>query len=167
MDYEKQIQKAQQFQALTSLLPEEFEHLLEYFEVYWSKYFRQYSLDGKKRNTRSYKEHGNAVLKGSGQKLFFLLVYLKNNPLQAYHAACFGISQSKVSSFISTLLGVLSTTLEKMDAAPSRMGEELQERLKDHKTKAFYYDGTEREIQRNKDQEAQEYEYSGKKKAMK
>lgn len=167
MDYEKQIQKAQTFQALTSLLPEEFEYLLEYFEVQWSKYSRLYTLDGKKRNARSYKEHGNAALKGTGQKLFFLLVYLKNNPLQTYHAACFGISQPKVSAFISTLLGVLSTTLEKMGIAPSRMGEELQKSLKDHETKAFYYDGTEREIQRNKDQEAQEYEYSGKKKAMK
>ena len=42
-------------------------------------------------------EHKNSKLLGCGQKLFFLLVYLKNNPLQNFKAATFDISQPKVS----------------------------------------------------------------------
>ena len=42
-------------------------------------------------------EHKNSKLLGCGQKLFFLLVYLKNNPLQNFKSATFDISQPKVS----------------------------------------------------------------------
>jgi hypothetical protein len=47
---------------------------------------------------------------------------------------------------------------------PLRDGELLKQHLANHAEKVFSYDGMERIIQRNGDYDAQEEEYSGKKK---
>ena len=120
-------------------------------------------MEGKKRKHPRTKEHGNALLKGTEIKLFFLLIYLKTNSLQEHQAASFGVSQSKVSKIVKILFRVLNETLLKMELVPCRDGEQLATILKEHETKVFDYDGTERNIGRNTDNEAQEHEFSGKK----
>lgn len=151
-----------QFLALTSLTIEEFEFLLQFFAPRWERYYRFHTLKGKRRVHPATKEHGSAILQGTAQKLFFLLVYLKNNSLQELQAASFGISQPKVSVIARTLLSVLDATLKDMGFSPCRDGESLSKVLADHPEKVFSYDGTDRSIQRNIDQDAQEEEYSGK-----
>jgi hypothetical protein len=164
MEYSVISKNSTQFLALTSLQVNEFETLQTEFRPVCEKYFRYYTLEGKRRKIITSKEHGNAKLQGSEQKLFFLLVYLKTNALQEYQAASFGISQTKVSRISHILLVLLNETLEKMRLTPIRDGEELSKQLANHATKVFTYDGLERGILRNAQHDAQEEEYSGKKK---
>ena len=154
--------KPKQFLSLTSLEVEEFEVLLEHFGPRWERYYRWHTLEGKHRVHPALKEHGNAVLQGTAQKLFFLLAYLKTNSLQEHQAASFGVSQPKVSCIARTLLAILDETMKGMGLSPCRDGESLHRQLAGHKDKVFSYDGTERGIERNGDQGAQEEEYSGK-----
>jgi hypothetical protein len=135
---------------------------LPYFEAEWDKFYKFHTLEGKKRKLPVFKEHRGSSLYGTEQKLFFLLVYMKNNSLQTFQAASFGVSQGKVSTIYRILLSVLAATLKKMRLCPCRDGMMLGKMLCEHQTKVFWYDGTERNIQRNTDQEVQEDEYSGK-----
>lgn len=167
MNYEQLILNRTQFLSLTSLEPEEFTHLLTIFSPLWEKYYRYHTTQGEKRKIVCYQEHKSALLQGTGQKLFFLLVYLKNNPLQTFHGAAFGVSQPKVSKITSVLLTIFDQTLKKMGLSPCRDGEVLQSLLSTHPQKVFTYDGMERGIQRNLDMAAQKEEYSGKKKHIK
>lgn len=162
MKVEEILKNPKQFLSLTTLHPEEFEYLLVFFEIVWEKYYRYRTLEGKIRKHPISKEHGNATLKGNAQKLFFLLVYLKTNSLQEHQAASFGVSQSKVSRIVKILLPKLNEVLETMQLSPLRDGELLKDKLSDHPAKVFSYDGTDRGILRNQDQEAQKKEYSGK-----
>ncbi len=162
MNYTLISQNPKQFLSLTSLELPEFEHLLEYFAPNWEKYYRYHTLEGKRRKHPRSKEHGNSQLKGTRQKLFFLLVYLKTNSLQEHQAASFGVSQTKVSRIVNTLLPILNDSLKQMGYAPLRDGKALKEKLSTHENKVFQYDGTDRSIQRNVDQEAQKVEFSGK-----
>jgi Helix-turn-helix of DDE superfamily endonuclease len=166
MDYFTFSKNEKQFIALTSLTVLEFEGLLLHFAPHCEQYFRRYTLEGSHRKHIRRAEHGNAVLRGSEQKLFFLLVYMKSNVLQAYQAASFGISQSKVSRIYRVLLGLLNQVLDKLGLLPIRDSTQLVELLKDHPTKVFCFDATERNIQRNSDYEIQEEEFSGKKKRI-
>ena len=145
-------------------MPDEFDLLLPRFETYWECYYRYHTLEGKKRQVVGYGEHGNAKLRGTPTKLFFLLVYLKTNSLQQHQAASFGVSQSKVSRLAHVLLTVFNQTLKSLAMNPVRNGSELAAQLAAHPEKVFTYDGIERPIQRNSDGPAQAQEYSGKKK---
>lgn len=165
MEYLTSLKNPTRFLALTSLQANEFEILLSQFAPLCEKYFRYHTLEGKQRKIVTSREHGNAQLKGSDQKLFFLLVYLKSNALQEYHGTSFEVSQTKVSRISRVLLELLNQTLSKMSLLPFRDGELLATQLAAHPTKVFSYDGMERGILRNADGEAQEAEYSGKKKA--
>jgi len=164
MDYAIIRQHPTQFLSLTSVLPEEFDLLLPHFETYWERYYRYHTLEGNKRRMVSYHEHGNAKLRGTPTKLFFLLVYLKTNSLQQHQAASFEVSQSKVSRMAHVLLDIFNQTLKSLSMNPVRDGSELAAQLAAHSGKVFTYDGIERPIQRNSDGAAQEQEYSGKKK---
>jgi hypothetical protein len=166
MEYSVISKNPTQFLALTSLHVKEFENLLEDFSLTCEKYFRYHTLEGKKRKIVSSKEHGNAKLQGSEQKLFFLMVYLKTNALQEHQAASFGISQTKVSRISRVLLDLLNQTLTQKGLMPFRDGELLSKQLANHPTKVFIYDGMERIILRNAQDDAQEDEYSGKKKGI-
>ncbi len=162
MDYSTVCQNSKQFLSLTTLEVEEFVLLLKIFEPRWEKYYRYRTLEGKARKHPRTQEHGNATLKGTAQKLFFLLVFLKTNALQEHQAASFGLSQSKVSRIVKTLLLILNQALADMGYTPVRDGEVLKDILANHPDKVFSYDGTDRSINRNTDQEAQEEEFSGK-----
>jgi hypothetical protein len=167
MKYEELILQSRTFLSLTSLEPEEFNHLLTVFAPLWEKYYRYHTTEGKKRKIVCYQEHKSALLQGTGQKLFFLLVYLKNNPLQTFQGATFGVSQPKVSKITPVLLTIFDEALKKMNLMPCRDGELLQSLLRTHPQKVFTYDGMERGIQRNTDIDAQKEDYSGKKKTHK
>jgi DDE superfamily endonuclease/Helix-turn-helix of DDE superfamily endonuclease len=162
MNYHQQKEHETNFISLTSLTVAEFEYLFSYFEPLWEKHYRYHTLEGKKRIIVSHKEHGNALLKGSEQKLFFLLVYLKNNPLQTFQAASFGVSQTKVSKIYRSLLPVLDQTLKKMGLSPCRDSARLKQVLQAHQVQVFWLDGTESSIHRNKDDDAQQVDFSGK-----
>jgi hypothetical protein len=163
MQYRDQKQHSAIFLALTSLTVLEFEYLLHAFSFEWEKYYKYHTLTGQKRRLPAFAEHGNSLLKGTDQKLFFLVVYLKNNPLQTFQAASFGLSQAAVSKIYRVLLAVLDQTLARLKLAPCRDAAALKTALSKQKKCVFWLDGTETPLPRNKDQESQKEEFSGKK----
>ena len=158
-------QNPSQFLSMTSLTVEEFELLHDMFEGYCTDYFIYHTLQGKVRKKICYKEQKNASLKGSEMKLFFLLSYLKNYPLQQFQASYFEISQAKVSQTIKVLRPILEKTLSRMGLMPSATPEELKAELEKFQVKEANMDATEREVNRSTDYQTQKEFYSGKKKA--
>ena len=163
MNYEDQKKHESKFLSLTSLTVVEFEYLLGYFEPLWEKHYRYHTLQGGPGKHPAFREQGNSLLKGTAQKLFFLLVYLKNNPLQTFQAASFGIWQPKVWAITRCLLSVLDEALGRLGLLPSRDSCELARLLAGHRSRVFWLDGVEAGVQRNADQDAQKQEFSGKK----
>ena len=165
MQYQDQKQHSANFLALTSLTVVEFEYLLDAFSFEWEKYYKYHTLTGQKKRLPAFAEHGNSRLKGTDQKLFFLVVYLKNNPLQTFQGASFGLSQAAVSKIYRVLLVILNQTLARLKLAPCRDAAALKIALSTQKHRVFWLDGTETPLQRNQDQQAQEEEFSGKKRS--
>lgn len=166
MDYQTLRQNQSQFLALTSLLPQEFDDLLEKFTPQWERYYRYHTLEGAFRHQPAYSERANATLKGTSTKLLFLLTYLKTNALQQHQAVSFEVSQTKVSRMANILLEILNQTLAQLGLLPVGNAEQLAITLRAHPDKVFSYDGIERGVLRNTDYQAQEGEYSAKKKPI-
>jgi hypothetical protein len=161
---------AKSFRSLTGLSPEQFKELLPWFTEAHNEYFSTYDMEGNYRNgRRSFTVYKNSPLSTVEDRLFFILVYLKNNPIQEYHAACFGMDQKHCNSFIHVLYLILEQCLDDAGVMPagsrqqfsgilgklSQEGEELA---------VLLHDGTEREILRPVDPDGQQENYSGKKK---
>ena len=157
-------QNPSQFLSMTSLTVEEFELLHNSFEGYCTNYFYYHTLQGKIRKKICFQEQKNAYLKGSEMKLFFLLSYLKNYPLQQFHASYFEVTQGKVSQLIKVLRPLLEKTLVRMGLMPSSNPEELKAELGKFQIKEANMDATEREVNRSTDYQVQKGFYSGKKK---
>lgn len=166
MNFTELLKNDKSFLSLTSLHVAEFEYLLLFFEPICENYYKWHTLDGKNRKTPRLKANAKERLPTSGHKLFFLLTYLKNNPLQNFQAASFGISQGQVSNLFKALNILLSATFKKMNLVPAKNNEELQRYLEKHKVKELFMDATERPIARKVDYEAQKEDFSGKKKPI-
>jgi hypothetical protein len=95
MDYQN---NAKRFRSLTGLGPEQFGELLPCFEESHNAYFSKYAYGRYRNNRRSFTLYKNSPLPAVADRLFFILVYLKNNPLQEYHAACFNMDQKHCNS---------------------------------------------------------------------
>lgn len=149
------------FRALVSLHQDEYESLLSIFDVFVTEKLLVCNLKGQLRLFKKREEHNASSLYGSRAKLNFILMYLKENPNQEYHGSLFGISQSKVSEWITYLLPVLEDSLAKMGVMPQTGFEFV-----DYETasKCLLVDVTEREVPRSTDYENQKEAYSGKKK---
>jgi hypothetical protein len=79
MNYTEVLKNDNFFLSLTSIHVAEFEHLLLYFEPICENHYKWHSIDGKLRKLPRLKANAKERLPTSGHKLFFLLVYLKNN----------------------------------------------------------------------------------------
>ena len=88
------------------------------------------------------------------------MIYLKQYSTQIMLGKLFGISQPKANLWIHYLLPILSSALSKMEVMPCRNMQDLQEK----EASTYSHDGTDRPIQRPKDNEKQKKYYSGKKK---
>jgi hypothetical protein len=114
---------------LTSLTLEEFALLVAPFETAFQAYMREWRIDGKPRTARSYTTYKNCPLPQPEDRLLFILVYLKTNPLQVAHGRMFGLPQNKANQWIHALLPVLRTSLRTLGDAPSRSLAALTQRL--------------------------------------
>ena len=166
LNYEKVRKSAGQFLSLTSLYWEEFDFLCNEFETDWWKYYRYHTVRGKKRKVPLFQEHGSGSLSTTEEKLFFLLVYLKQYPLQQFQATGFDLSIGKTNEWIKVLLKTLRATLERMKLRPCRNGELLKMVLEKMHVTIATLDASEREIQRSVDSHVQQEYYSGKKKTI-
>jgi hypothetical protein len=125
-------QKERKFLDLTSLTGEAFDQLVPSFEEAFQERMKEWCLDGSKRTGRAYMSYANSPLPTPEDRLLFILVYLKTNPLQVVQGQLFGLPQNKANQWIHTLLPVLQTTLRKLGDTPARSMEELAQRLKLH-----------------------------------
>jgi hypothetical protein len=114
---------------LTSLTLDEFQILVAPFEVAFQDYMREWRLDGKPRTARSYTTYINCPLPQAQDRLLFILMYLKTNPLQVAHGRMFGLPQNKANQWIHVLLPVLRTSLRTLGDAPARSLIALAQRL--------------------------------------
>ncbi|MGJ1014505.1 transposase family protein [Bacteroides salyersiae] len=170
MNYNDHKNNSKSFRALTGLDHVQFIHLLPYFEAAHDDYLSEYELNGKRcGNRRSFCIYKNSPLPDVSERLFFILVYLKNNPLQEYHAACFGMGQKHCNTFVHCLSHILRLSLETMGLVPAQTDKELSARLSELSKNGtvqpvLLHDGTERDIPSPVDPDEQQEQYSGKKK---
>ena len=132
MRYADVSQKERKFLDLTSLTVEEFDQLVPAFEEAFQEHMKEWCLDGKKRTGRKYLTYANCPLPTAEDRLLFILVYLKNNPLQVFQGELFGMPQNKANQWIHTLLPVLQATLRVLGDTPARSMEQLAQRLGSH-----------------------------------
>ena len=157
--------RPREFLAATSLTPEEFAQLLPTFAAaYVQCYPPTLTSVGQPRQRRP-----GAGVKGAlptaADKLLFILVYQKTNPLQTMHGLHFGLSQAQTNYWIHRLLPVLQQALREAGHAPERDAERVPfSPLLEDQEPALVIDGTERRRQRPQEPGAQRAHYSGKKK---
>lgn len=161
LKYTDFIENEKQFLSLTSLTPNEFRDLLKSFSAAWSDSMIGHTQAGKIR-TRLYGESSVSKLPTAADKLFFILYYFKNQPLQEALGASFNMSQSQANKFIHRLKNVLHKVLKNEKVIPVRT--QVQFERKKVQEKIYYTDATERAIPRSVDIELQKEYYSGKQK---
>jgi hypothetical protein len=170
MKYKEYQNREKSFRSLTGLSEEQFMELLPYFKDAHNEYFTQYDMKGRYRdNRRSFVIYKNSPLPTVEDRLFFILVYLKNNPLQEYHAASFCMDQKHCNEFIHVLYRILEDSLQDAGVTPTDSRDKFMELLEsmtkdNNELPVLLHDGTEREIPRPVDDEEQRENYSGKKK---
>ena len=99
---------------------DEFEQLLPAFQTaYEQKYPPNLTQEGETRQ-RQVGGGATGALPQIADKLFFILVYQKTNPLQTMHGLQFGLSQPQAHDWIHRLLPVLQQALRILGEAPER-----------------------------------------------
>ena len=149
--------------SLTGFRKNEFEELLSIFDLEWGDYTVRYTFEGKLRKRKSYTK-SNSVLPRTEDKLFFILFYYKQYPIQEVMGANFNMSQPQVNDWLQLLGVILRRALKKLAVLPERNGRRISELLKD--IEIVITDGVERAILRPKDNEEQKEYYSGKKRVI-
>jgi hypothetical protein len=107
------------------LTVEEFQQILPVFDEMFCERMKYSRLDGKLRVGREYRTYVNCPLPTPEDRLLFILVYMKNNPLQVLQGELFGMPQNKANQWIHTLLPVLQLTMRKLGDTPARSVLEL------------------------------------------
>jgi len=148
--------------ALTGYTPEEFEALLPHFVKEFLSTMTTTTLQNTPREIRAYSGYENSPLPTMEDKLFFILVYLKQAPSQELQGALFGMYQPEAHRWIHLLHDVVNQALAMLKELPARTAAAWQAAAPLVGT--YFHDGTERPIPRPR-QAAQQVEmYSGKKK---
>ncbi len=169
MKYTKARKNPTSFLALTIVSISLFDEILPFFTDAHDDFFRWHDVKGKKlARQRSHDIQSNSPLPTVADRLFFILVYLKNNPTQQYHGACFDMSQQQCGQWVHTLTEILREAVSEAGMLPASdiasFKRLLEERGGDTVVHDLIHDGTEREIPRPSDPELQKGYYSGKKK---
>lgn len=158
--------RPREFLAATGLTHAEFAHLLPAFAAaYALRYPRAKTLEGKPRQRRA---GGGATgtLPQLADKVLFILVFQKTNPLQTMHGLQFQLSQPQSNYWIHHLLPVLPQALAALGVAPERDASRVATSpLALEGAPDMAIDATERRRQRPTNVVQQQEHYSGKKKA--
>ena len=157
--------RPREFLAATGLTHAEFAHLLPAFATaYALLYPPEKTLEGQPRQRRV----GGGVIGTLPQmedKLLFILVFHKTNPLQTMHGLQFQLSQPQTNDWIHHLLPVLQRALAALGLAPERDASRVVTNpLALEGAPDMAIDGTERRRQRPTNAAQQQEQYSGKKK---
>lgn len=164
LSYTKLQTKPRIFRSLSGLSLAEFERLLAKFEQAWQEYLANEYIHRNGRKRR-YGGGRKAELMDSGDKLLFILFYVRHYPTQEVQGFLFGIGQAQANVWVHRLTGVLNQALGYEQHLPERQAHKLEQVLSACRELEFVIDGTERRINRPKDKEKRDEHYSGKKKA--
>lgn len=165
MKYFEIREREKQFLSLTGLLVPEFDHLIPLFHEQWRNFYRIYTIQGHRRKMPLMNPMKDTpTLPSLEEKLFFILVYLKNHSLQEMMAASFGFSQSQASKWQKILCPLLCRTLDKLGMLPLRDGHKVAQKLEALGETKCFQDASERLIERPGDYETQKEFYTRKKK---
>ena len=165
MNYFKIRKRTKQFESVTGLKVEEFDKLFPTFSAQWRNFYRIHRINGTKREAPLINpDKATKTLPSTEEKLFFILVYLKNYTLQEMLAASFDFSQSQASKWQKILTPLLQQTLKKLNMTPARTGNQVKPILEKLGETQCFQDVSERNINRPQDSDTQEVFYSGKKK---
>jgi hypothetical protein len=158
--------RPREFLAATGLTHAECVRLLPAFAAaYAVLYPPDKTFDGKVRQ-RQVGGGATGALPQMEDKLLFILVYQKTNPLQTMHGLQFELSQPQTNYWIHHLLPVLQRALADLGLAPERDARRVATSpLLLEGAPNLAIDGTERRRQRPQDATAQKAHYSGKQKA--
>lgn len=175
MDIQKILSKPKRFRALTTLEISEFEELLKPFAHRWYQYIKHFTMQGRRRSkplTFRQIESATDKLQTDQEKLFFILYFFKNNHLQESLGAQFDIDQGHISRWIKVLEPILAQSIDDLHLRPARTMDELVHLFRARQradspsqnqvAQSIHMDASEREIERNHDNDAQEHDYSGK-----
>jgi len=150
--------------AMTGLDRAEFEELAMSVGTAWESYHQTVIIPEPERQ-RQPGGGRKPVLRTVFDKLLFILYYLKTYPLQEVIAFEFGMSQTQACDWIHALSEVLQQAFAILKVLPERDPTRLAATLAQSRETKFVIDGTERKIQRPKDDAEQTKYYSGKKHA--
>lgn len=151
--------------ALTGLTPSEFDVLLAAFDRCCERLSPADRTQAGRPRQRFPGGGRTGALPAPGQKLLFLLVYLKTYPLQVVMAELFSLSQPRVNYWLHRLLPVLRDALDELGALPERDPQAFAHiAVPPLERTRRIIDGTERRRQRPKSPEKQRAHYSGRKK---
>ena len=125
-NYARLSQKSKQFLALTGYTLEEFDALLPAFRNAFLMHMQTYTLEGKKRQKRSYVVYCNCPLPTIEDKLLFILMYLRKATTQDIFGEVFGMPQPVANKWIHVLHPCLQKALTVLGAIPARTAEELK-----------------------------------------
>ena len=160
MHYDKIRRNPKQLLSLTGFSLSEFEAFLPTFKYHWEEHHSQFTLKGNPRKRISYGRK-SSQLPCITDKLLFILSYMKNNPLQDYHATMFNMTQPQCNEWIHRLSDILRKTLKTLGELPDR--NHLRVKYLAKQCTDILLDGTERPIERPLDSDRQRSCYSGKK----
>jgi len=148
--------------ALTGVTKREFNELLNTFK----KELKEHALNKKKERQREIGGGRPHTLHRATEKLFFILFYAKCYPTFDVLGFIFEVDRVQPCRWVQEYLPILEATLGRKVVLPVRQICSLEEftHLFPSQTKEVFVDGTERAIQRPKDNEKQKANYSGKKK---
>lgn len=169
MNYTKPRNNPTAFLALTSVSISLFDEIMPFFTEAYYEYFRWHYVKVKKgARKRSHTIQSNCPLPTVAERLFFILVYLKNNPLQSYNVACLDMSQQQCGQWIHSLTEILRNAIEDAGMLPASdvvaFRKLLDERGGDAVVHELIHDVIGREIPRPSDPDLQKGHYTGKKK---
>jgi len=166
LSYNELKDKPRDFLAATGLIPEEFEKLLPAFRAAYEQNYPPDLTQEAKARQRQFGGGAKGALPQLADKLLFILVYQKTNPLQTLHGLQFEISQPQANFWIHRLLPVLKQALRDLGEAPERDASQVARNdLVLEGGPNLKIDGTERRRQRPQQKAKQKEHYSGKKKA--
>ena len=161
---EKALKNERLLHALTGMSAKEFIQLLPEFEGTLAR-FRHRAYLANPERTRKPGGGKKGFLKTSAQQLFFILLYYKCYPTYDLMSFLYACDRSAACRRQQRLSGILERTLKRKLVLPKRQIRSIEEFLTAFpEAREVFIDGTERPIQRPKDQEKQKANYSGKKK---
>jgi hypothetical protein len=150
------------FRSLTGMTRIEFAALLPAFSQAYANALTSEQNGVPRRRRRGGGRRGQLPL--DAEKLLFILVYVRQYPVQELQGMLFGLGQSQASAWALRLLPVLQAALGRECVLPTRRTATLEDFASQCPEFIFLLDATERPIPRPKNADRQTACYSGKKK---